>query len=702
MGYEGASREIVVGSKDVKADFQLAEKLNELGEVVVTGEAIDAAAQTVRESSFNVNVVEMKRFASLSTDMTQILNRVPGVRIRQNGGLGSDFNITLNGMSSLRIFIDGAPADGFGSSMSFNNFPVNMIERVDVYKGITPIFLGGDVLGGAINIITKREKVKFIDASYSYGTFNTHQLSLSGRFTFKNHVALNVTSFFNHSDNDYRMKVKSADSVTYVVRNLAVKRPHNAYTSGGINFETGVVKKPWADRLLVGAVLSANRNEVQGYTMTAPPLMNVLLKEISVSPTLKYEKTNLFTEGLDLRFSGIYNIVTTDYIDTVSRAYSWDGTYEELHPDEAEAGMKSLLTVKSRTVITTTTLGYKINDKHSFMLSHNWNRYSGESSDPYWKRPVPPADIVDKNIAGISYQLSLLNNRWVTNVFAKAYNIKSTVYVFDDSDELLTLENSDFYPGRGIATTYIAGDFQLKASYEYAAALPSARQIVGDRALLKANPYLKAEVSDNVNVSALYNKQWTGHSIMIEPGFFYRNPQDYIFLKSLGLNAQYQNVDAVAIKGVETSVRYSFRDRFFTELTATYQDMRHDKEYTISGDPDPLYGDRIPNTPYLFGNLNANYFTKQRGKMKWRGGINWNTSYVEEYFLTWESLGSRDSKNVIPRQFAHDIFLTFSTHAGKYNLTVGCMNIFDTELYDNFMVPKPGRSITTKLRININ
>lgn len=60
-----------------------------------------------------------------------------------------------------------------------------MAERIEVYKGVVPISLGGDALGGAVNIVTKQNMRKYIDASYSIGSFNTHKASFSGRFANK-------------------------------------------------------------------------------------------------------------------------------------------------------------------------------------------------------------------------------------------------------------------------------------------------------------------------------------------------------------------------------------------------------------------------------------------------------------------------------------------------------------------------------------
>jgi hypothetical protein len=36
-------------------------------------------------------------------------------------------------------------------SLNISNIPVNMIERLEVYKGVVPVWLGTDALSGAVN-----------------------------------------------------------------------------------------------------------------------------------------------------------------------------------------------------------------------------------------------------------------------------------------------------------------------------------------------------------------------------------------------------------------------------------------------------------------------------------------------------------------------------------------------------------------------
>ncbi|MGO1520463.1 MAG: hypothetical protein ACTHWQ_02915, partial [Sphingobacterium sp.] len=67
----------------------------------------------------------------------------------------------------------------------------------------------------------------------------------------------------------------------------------------------------------------------------------------------------------------------------------------------------------------------------------------------------------------------------------------------------------------------------------------------------------------------------------------------------------------------------------------------------------------------------------------------------------WPSRGGReanDEKRGIPRQFAHDLNLTYSLADGRYNIGLEAKNLTDAMLVDNFSLQKPGRAFYLNLR----
>src|SRR5690606_14910437 len=118
-----------------------------LDDVTVTGKT---ETQQVREQAIRAVVVDTRAVAEQPTTLAELMNRAPGIRIRQTGGLGSNSDVSLNGCQgkSIRYFKDGIPMDYLGESFSISALPVNILDRIEIYKGVLPVHLGADALGG--------------------------------------------------------------------------------------------------------------------------------------------------------------------------------------------------------------------------------------------------------------------------------------------------------------------------------------------------------------------------------------------------------------------------------------------------------------------------------------------------------------------------------------------------------------------------
>lgn len=161
IGYESQKQTVrLVGHKRI--DFVLKEEAVALNEVEVYAKS---QSQKLREGTFAVSALDVKPIVSSLNNLNELVDRASGIKVRQEGGVGSDYDLSINGMSgnSVRYFIDGVPLETKGSGVSLANLPVNLIDHIEMYKGVVPAYLGADALGGAINIVTKKEKKNYLD-----------------------------------------------------------------------------------------------------------------------------------------------------------------------------------------------------------------------------------------------------------------------------------------------------------------------------------------------------------------------------------------------------------------------------------------------------------------------------------------------------------------------------------------------------------
>ena len=225
------------------------------------------AIEQIKESPFNVVALDAKSSYNTTQDLAKLLDKASGIKIRESGGVGSDLAISLNGFTGnhVKIFMDGVPMQGFGSSFQLNNIPVGIAERIEVYKGVVPIEFGSDALGGVINIVTSKNRNSFLDASYSYGSFNTHKSSINAGYTSKSGFTAQLNAYQNYSDNNYKVKttILNLQTGNRPDEERWVTRFNDGYHNEVVTFKTGFVKKSWADQLLVGFTYGQEYNEVQ-------------------------------------------------------------------------------------------------------------------------------------------------------------------------------------------------------------------------------------------------------------------------------------------------------------------------------------------------------------------------------------------------------------------------------------------------------
>lgn len=716
IGFETQEETVSIKSDEEKTvDFTLEETAQQMGEVLLQGKS---QAAKIDETSFNVKAVRAQAFQNSTVDAAGILNRQSGVRVRQEGGLGSDYTFSLNGFTGnqVKFFIDGIPMDNYGESYNLSNIPANSIDHIEVYNGVVPINLGGDALGGAVNILTNQSN-NYFDASYTIGSFNTHRASINGAYTnAKTGFTVRGDLNFDYSDNDYDVKVDVAnDPAGQDTETRRVPRFHDRYKNARARVEMGFVNKDFADQLLVGAIVSGNDQQVQNATTMDKVYGAVKKEDQSFITTLKYAKDDLFTENLDVKFNGSYSYSDNKNIDTLQTAtYNWAGKRFEKSPDGlGEIGGDIFYeTNHDNSVNTQLDVGYQLNSKHGLALNHSFEYFDRSTFDR-----ENPEKIINqfpkssyKNILGLSYKYDF-NEDWSTTLFGKGYFLKNKGSqlggVANDENSREELETTSDNYSYGLASSYfIIPNLQVKASYEHTYRLPTPLELFGDGLFTDSNFDLKPEQSDNFNFNADYHFTLNdAHRIDIGSSFIYRNSDDLIYevVTSSTPESSFQNIAKTRTLGVEGHFNYNYKNRLEIGGNITHQDITDQSDFVYDRDGNPSRtnfnkGARIPNKPFLFANGNASYRFANVFWDETELKLGYELHFAQEYYLSWERMGYRDSKNIIPQQTSHDFELVYSLKDGKYNVAFEMRNLFNEDLYDKYYLQKPGRAFYLKLR----
>lgn len=710
IGYESQKKSVsLTGKKTV--DFVLREESVALNDVEVYGKS---KSQQLREGTFAVSALDVKPVVNSLSNLNELVNRASGIKVRQEGGVGSDYDLSINGMSgnSVRYFIDGVPLETKGSEVSLANLPVNIIDHIEMYKGVVPAYLGADALGGAINIVTKKEKKNYLDMSYGIGSFYTHKADLNAQFVFpKSGIIVRPTVGVNYSKNDYMMKgveVWDESLRKYVPSNR--KRFHDDYFSLLAQVEVGVTGKPWADDFFVTASYSKVDKELQTGSVQTKVYGMAERNGSAYNVSARYRKKDFLLKGLQMHS---FLSHTWDYsltVDTAYRVYDWNGDYIESSRNEITGRERSLRHYKRPTTMFRSNWDYRIGPQHALNVNYLLNRTGNNRYDEVDSSFEPSNDVVCKHIIGLSYQQQLLQDRMENTFFVKDYinhlNIRQTDLYWQTGSDKMKGESTGNYWGYGVGSRMkFVEPLALKASYEHSVRLPLARELLGNGSTIYANTALNPEKSDNVNLGVFGT--WhpgRGHTVYYEVNGFMRFVDDYIqavVAEKEGM-MQYQNVPAVHIKGLEGEVRYSWKRNLQCMANISWQDARDQRQYKEDGKLSATYLNRVPNRPWLFGTAEVNYtfhdVCRKNSSLRLETSYQW----VHWYYLTWEAYGSKESKAQIPAQHVVNAGVTYSLENGKYNVSVNCDNLFDRLVYDHYKLQKPGRSFFLKFRVFLN
>ncbi len=676
-----------------------------INSATVTGQT---QVNRIEGGAYAASAVSIRQQAASLQTISQAIEYSPGIRLRSQGGLGSDFDLSLNGLSggSVRYFIDGVALDSKGSGITLANLPVSIIDRVEIYKGVVPATLGTDALGGAINIVTNRRSRNYLDVSYGLGSFHTHTFDFSAQYRLpRSGIILKPVVNAYYSKNDYTMrgvKVRNEDHTAFVYKDLP--RFHDGYLSLFALLEAGVTDRSWADDFFVSASYSRTEKEIQTGATQSHVVGMAQRSSRALNLSARYSKSDFLAQGLNLKASLSHTRDHSQTIDTTFRQYYWDGTYIDGAYSEIRGRAKTLRNYLRPLTIGRATLYYAVAAGHTLTLNYMYNRVGNRQWDDYDKTYVPTEDAIIKHIAGLNYEQNLLQGRLENVFFVKDYVNALQV----GQSEMATQTGSDKVPDRsvknffgyGLGSRYrFAEPLSLKASYEHSVRLPVSREMLGNGTTVYPNLTLLPEIGDNVNLGAFGTFDLGGgHLISYSANGFLRLVDNYIqatVMETEGM-MQYVNVAAVHIKGVEGEIQYNWQGRLQLIANASYDDCRDMRQYTQSGTPSITYRNRTPNRPWAYCNVAAGYTFHNVGLKDSRLRLGCDYHWVHWFYVTWAAYGSASGKPTVPTQHIINASLLYSWGAGRYNVSLECTNLADRLAYDNYMLQKPGRAFFLK------
>jgi len=581
--------------------------------------------------------------------------------------------------------------------------PLSNIKRLDVYKGVLPVDVGTDAMGGAVNIVTEQPTTSGVRASYSYGSFNTHMADLQLSLANKKNFFASVNAAYNYSDNDYRMK-----ALVYETNRVEkVRRFHDGYQMSFTGLTLGVHSKPWADELRFSTNYAWGYKALQnGIRITNYAYGQARYTSENLTANVKYSKA-LLDERLAINNTLAYSYQSLDFVDTTKNIYSWSGRVidrKKGSKDGGEYGGKTNTNTRYSNIMDRATLVFKINSHHTLSLS-NLYAYQRLTGTDYLKEAderdyLAVPQYLTKDIAGLQYDGRFLDKLSVSGA------LKRFGYVLNgaENNTFLPIKKRDSFMGWNASLKYdLTERLYVKTSYERGFLIPTFEQFVGNGADILRNTSLTPESSDNVNLGLGYTPaaacQFT---VTAAVNAFYREQYDIIFLNSTRVVRRYENSDQVRTTGLEGEAVMVYNKNWIWRNNITWLS----KTYTNIKDPQNAWmlGTAFPNNPSFYANT----------ELSWQKTALWHeadqlrvyTFYQYVAPFNFGPIGREDSYQNSPDLFVptqHRLDAGASYRFSKRHITVAfnVINLLNAELYDNFKVPRAGINMNAKLIFEI-
>lgn len=518
--------------------------------------------------------------------------------------------------------------------------------------------------------------------------------------TLKNGISMQLNAYQNYSDNDYKVKVKEyldVNTGNYIKdKSRWFKRFHDRYHNEAVIAKIGVVNKPWADRLMLGIRYMQENMQIQNANIMTIVYGGKKQETKNWSPSIEYEKKDLFLKNLNISLSGRYDIATVNNIDTPAREYSWTGKYRtRTSQDEAD---KTIAKQKDKSGYITSNINYNLDNKHFISLNNIFSDFRREDKSAVSNQKTNRKS--QKDAVGLSYKYAP-SEKWNALAFVKYYYthvIGPVDTTKNSSGRYENRTNNYSLTGYGAAATYnLLKSIQLKTSFEKTYRLPTPKELFGNGNLEQGNASINPENSKNINFNISLNQSFLrNHTITVDAGFIYRDIKNFIKreINNKGFGRSLNLKKIISIGG-EFEARYFYKNKLSVGGNLTYQNIRNKEKPSPNSSKLNIYNDRVPNIPYLFGNADANYnLFNILGKGNTMS-IGYNLHHIHKFYKDWQNENGDIS---VPKQFSHDINLTYTLKDGMFNFALEAKNITDELLYDNFYLQKPGRSFTIKFR----
>jgi len=637
-----------------------------LGEVMVEAERETLEEEPMDTSAF-VTVIRPDRQRYRVTSVPELLKQSAGVDIRQLGGLGNFATVSIRGSTAEQvvIFLDGVELNRARSGVvDISQIPLDVVERIEVYRGTSPAKFSNAGIGGVINIITKKGKRRALNnvnvAAGSFGTldFNATRSQSFDRFDY--------LAFVNYGRSDGDFKFADDNGTPFFSGDdETVRRKNNDYDQASAVFNAGV-RLGDRTRLEISENAYWRNQGIPGIGAFQSETANLITFRNLLSMQLKRQGLALETLDADVglsfslqeqRFEDKKGEIGVGNQDNRDRTVALAGNILlRLIPTEwtvlylnTGGGWERF---RSRNLLADDPEG---EPQQRYRLFGAFEQEFYTLSDSIVLSPSLRYDFYRDEFGGMSEM-----------AFMREVPSQSKTHHF-------------FSPKIGLRyepMRYIS----LKANAGRYARAPNFSELFGDRGGIVGNTELDPEKGINwdAGIGLMGPELRFITKPRLEFSFFYSRVDDLIlFIQNTQRTSVAQNISKARIRGYELTWGAELFDMVHVDGAYTFEDARDRSDISF------LKGNMLPGRP--------RHKIFSREELVWRRWI-----LFHEYHHMADNFLDRANTVKISSRDIHNAGVSFSPVKGL-TLTAEVMNLTDEDIFDFIGFPLPGRSYFFKL-----
>ena len=223
----------------------------QLPAVEVRGQYL-GAKQRIRDSTMFATVVDVSESTAQVDSIADVLSESVGVQVRRFGGLGAFSTVSIRGStpSQVGVYLNGVRLNQANVGLvDLGDIPLDNVERIEIYRGFSPLQLGAGSIGGSINLVTRQVVGETVNrVSSSYGSYDTRKFTLYRSQAFTN---LGYVVLFNYTGSEGDFEFFDDNGTPFnPFDDEVTKRQNNDFQSFNINAKGEMTVAGWNITLL--------------------------------------------------------------------------------------------------------------------------------------------------------------------------------------------------------------------------------------------------------------------------------------------------------------------------------------------------------------------------------------------------------------------------------------------------------------------